>query len=76
MINTEKSKLHDNNETLYRVIRDAITFCAFQKIREQPKTKKVIRNNEKFTRGGSSCKFKMDHKKSVLICASPISKNM
>jgi hypothetical protein len=50
--------------------------CAFQKIREQPKTKKGIRNNEQFTRGGSSCKFKMDHKKPVLICAPPIGKNM
>jgi len=51
-----------------------MTFCAFQKICEQPKTKKGIRNNEKFTRGGSSCKFKRDHKNPVLICASPVSK--
>jgi len=58
------------------VIRDAMTFCAFQKIREQPKTKKGIRNNEQFTRGGSSGRFKMDQNKTVLICASPVSKNM
>jgi hypothetical protein len=63
------------SETLYRVIRDARKFCAFQKIREQPKTK-GIGNNDQFTRGGSSCKFKLDHKKPALICASPICKNM
>ena len=53
-----------------------MTFCAFQKIREQPKTKKGNRNNEQFTRGGSSGRFKMDQNKTVLICASPVSKNM
>ena len=53
-----------------------MTFCAFQKIREQPKTKKGIGNNDQFTRGGSSCKFKMDYKKQVLICAYPIRKTM
>jgi hypothetical protein len=57
------------------VIRDARKFCAFQKIHEHPKSKD-IRNNDQFTRGGRSCKFKLDHKKPALICASPKCKNM